>query len=129
MAGEVVPSSSEVKLLGITIDYDLKFKKHINELCRKASYKLHALQRIRRYLSVDKAKLLANAFTDSQFNYAPLIWMFAGKTLINKICKIHHRTLQVVYDDFNKSYNELLCGSFRRPAPFVEHFTVLQNCI
>ena len=34
--------------------------------------------------------------------------MFAGKTLINKICKIHHRTLQVVYDDFNKSYDELL---------------------
>ena len=108
VAGKVIPSSSEVKLLGITIDYDLKFKKHINELCRKASYKLHALQRIRRYLSVDKAKLLANAFIDSQFNYAPLIWMFAGKTLINKICKIHHRTPQVVYDDFNKSYDELL---------------------
>ena len=108
VAGKVIPSSSEVKLLGITIDYDLKFKKHINELCRKASYKLHALQRIRRYLSVDKAKLLANAFIDSQFNYASLIWMFVGKTLINKICKIHHRTLQVVYDDFNKSYDELL---------------------
>ena len=37
-----------------------------------------------------------------------LIWMFAGKTLIKKICKVHQRTLQVVYDDFNKSYNELL---------------------
>ena len=85
MAGKVIPSQSEVKLLGITIDYDLKFKIHINELYRKESYELHALQRIRRYLSVDKTKLLANAFIDSQFNYAPLIWMFAGKTLINKI--------------------------------------------
>ena len=46
--------------------------------------------------------------TDSQFNYAPLIWLFAGKTLINKIRKIDHRTQQVVYDDFNKSYDELL---------------------
>ena len=108
MAGEVVPSSSEVKLLGITIDYDLKFKKHINELCRKASYELHALQRIRKYLSIDKAKLFANAFIDSQFNNAPLLWMFAGKTLINKIFKIHPRTLKVVYDDFDKSYHELI---------------------
>jgi len=108
VAGKVIPSSSEVKLLGITIDNELKFKKHIDELCRKASYKLHALQRIRRYLSVDKARILANAFIDSQFNYAPLIWMFAGKTLLNKICKIHHRTLQVVYDDYNASYDELL---------------------
>ena len=62
VAGKVISSSSEVKLLGITIDYDSKFKKHINELCRKASYKLHDLQITRRYLSVDKAKLLANAF-------------------------------------------------------------------
>ena len=34
--------------------------------------------------------------------------MFAGNTLINKICKIHHRTLQVIYDDCNKSYDEVL---------------------
>ena len=34
--------------------------------------------------------------------------MFVVKILIYKICKIHHRTLQVVYDDFNKSYDELL---------------------
>ena len=101
VAGTVIPSTSEVKLLGIMIDNELKFKKHINELCRKASYKLHALQRIRRYLSVDKARMLANAFIDSQFKYAPLVWMFAGKTLLNRICKIHYRTLQVVYDDYN----------------------------
>ena len=43
--GKIISSSSEVKLLGIAIDYELKFKKHINELCRKASYKLHAIQR------------------------------------------------------------------------------------
>ena len=68
MAGKVVPSSIEVKLLRTTNDYELNFRKHINELCRKVSYKLHSLQRIRRYYSVDKARLLANAFIDSQFN-------------------------------------------------------------
>ena len=34
--------------------------------------------------------------------------MFAGKALINKVCKIHHRTLRVVYNESNKSYGELL---------------------
>ena len=33
--------------------------------------------------------------------------MFAAKTVISKIFKIHHGTLQVVYNDFNKSYVEL----------------------
>ena len=106
--GKIIPCSNEVKLLGITIDNELKFKKHIEDLCKKASYKLHALRRIRRYLTVEKARILANAFIDSQFSYVPLIWMFAGKTLINKICEIHHRTLRVVYNEYNKSYGELL---------------------
>ena len=94
--GKITPCSNEVKFLGITIDNELKFKKHIKDLSKKASYKLHFLRRIRGYLTVEKARILANAFIDSQFNYAPLIWMFAGKTLINKFCKIHHRTLRVV---------------------------------
>ena len=34
--------------------------------------------------------------------------MLAGKALINKICKIHQRTLRVVYNEYNKSYGELL---------------------
>ena len=103
-----IKNSSEVELLGITIDSQLKFKKHIDNLCRKASYKLHALRRIRNFLTVEKAKMLANAFINSQFNYAPLVWMFAGKTSINKICKIHHRTSQVNHNDYQKSYDELL---------------------
>ena len=65
--------------MGITIDNDHKFKMHIEDLCKKASYRIHALWRIREYLTVDKAKILANPFIDSQFDYAPLIWMFAGK--------------------------------------------------
>ena len=81
--GKIISCSNEVRLLGITIDNELKFKKHIENLCEKLSYKLHALRRIRGYLTVEKARILANAFIDSQFNYAPLIWMSAGKTLIN----------------------------------------------
>ena len=87
---------------------NLNLKKHIEDLCEKASYKLHALSRIREHLTVKKVRILANVFIDSHFNYASLIWMFAGKILINKICKIHHRTLRVVYNEYNKSYGELL---------------------
>ena len=34
--------------------------------------------------------------------------MLVGKTLINKICEVHHRTLQVVCNEYNKSYKKLL---------------------
>ena len=46
-------------------------------------------------------------FFDSQFNYAPLIWMFCRKGLYLKMQKIHHKTLKVIYQS-NKTYEELL---------------------
>ena len=89
-----VEASDDVLLLGITTDKKLTFKQHVQNLCRKAQYKLHALRRIRKFLTIEKAKMLGNAFIDSQFNYAPLLWMFCRKTLYSKIEKIHHRTLK-----------------------------------
>ena len=106
--GKKINNSRETEMLGIVIDNQLKFKKHIENLCKKASFKLHALPRIRKFLTVEKARILANALINSQFNYAPLIWMFASKTAIKKILKIHYRTPQVVYREYHKSYEELL---------------------
>lgn len=65
-----INSFSEVELLGIVTDNQLKFNIHIANICRKASFKLHSLRRIHKFLTVEKAKILANAFIHSQFNYA-----------------------------------------------------------
>ena len=102
-----IKESDKVELRGITIDKALNFKKHIENLCRTAQYKLHALRRIRKYLTLDKAKLLGNAFIDSQFNYAPLIWMFCHKATYLKMQKIHHKSLKVIYQS-DASYDDLL---------------------
>ena len=91
-----VEESKKVVLLGITINNLLTFKKHIDNLCRTANYKLHALRRIRKYLSLEKAKLLCNAFMNSQFNYASLVWMFYRKQQYLKIQNIHYKALKVV---------------------------------
>ena len=102
-----VKETNEVKLLGIAIDKSLSFKNHIDNLCRTANYKLHALRRIRKHLTLEKAKLLGSSFIESQFNYSPLIWMFCKKTYYLKIEKIHYKTLKVIYN-CNDSYEELL---------------------
>ena len=74
-----IRESQNVELLGLTIDNRRTFKDHINMLFRRANYKSHALRRIRTYLSLEISKLLYNAFINSQFNYAPIIWIFFRK--------------------------------------------------
>ena len=54
--GTKLASSSYEKLLGILIDRDLSFDKHIKSLCRTAGQKLNALARISNYLSYTRSK-------------------------------------------------------------------------
>ena len=99
-----------MELIGLTINYKLKFDDHIDKLCKTARFKLHASHRISTFLTLEQSKLLANAFVNTQFGYAPLIWMFTSKNSMLKINKIHRRTLRVVYDDYNSTYEELLAS-------------------
>ena len=106
--------NKEVNLLGVTIDNDLKFEKHISNLCLKAGRKLSALSRMSRFLSFKKKKTLYKSFVESQFKYCPLIWMFHSQTSNAKINRLHERALRLVYSDFQSTFEELLeiDGSF-----------------
>ena len=87
---------------------EFNFQKHIEHLVRKGQYKFHVLRPIRKFITVKKNKILGNAFT--QFNCAPVIWIFCRKTFYYKIEKIYHRTLKVIYG-IDDSYNNLLLSS------------------
>ena len=103
----VINESDTVELLGITIDNKLTFNEHINNLCSNVSYKLYALLGIRKYLTQDQGKLLYNAFINSQFSYATIIWMFYRKNQYLKIQKIHRKALRIVFNS-DEGYDELL---------------------
>ena len=73
---------SSVTLLGITIDSKLNFKEHINNIIKKSYHKLYTLRRLRKFLTQEKAKILACSMTESQCAYYPLMWMFCLKILM-----------------------------------------------
>ena len=105
-----VEESQKAALLSLTINNRLTFKDHVDMLCSTANYKLHALRRIRKYLTVEKTKLLYNAFINSQFNYASVIWMFCRKKDYLKIEKIQYKALKIIYNS-SESYEELFTHS------------------
>ena len=105
-----IRNTSEVELLGLTIDHKLKFDAHLDKSCKTARFRLHALRRIRKFLKLEQAKLLVNSFVNTQFGYVPLIWMFTSKNSMLKVNKTHRKTLHVVYDDYNSIYEELLAS-------------------
>ena len=104
----VIESSKQQKLLGILLDNELRFDKHVDNLCNKASQKLSALSRVSSYMNTDKKRIIMKAFVNSQFGYCPLVWMNHSRKLNNRINRIHERALRVAYNNNVSSFQELL---------------------
>ena len=86
---DLIWKSYDVKLLGVTIERNLKFDKHVLKVCSKANQKLSALSRVTNLLSFNKRRTLFKAFVQSQFKYCPIVWMFHSRRTNNKINRLH----------------------------------------
>ena len=53
------------KLLGIEIDSNFSFQSHVNSICKKASFKSHALARAAPYMNIRQRIIIINALFNS----------------------------------------------------------------
>ena len=98
-----------VKLLGITIDNELKFDdEHLSNVYLKANRKLPALTRMRVYLDFKKIRILFKEFLEAQFKYCHLSWIFYGRSTIRCINHLHETALMLIYDHYELTFEELL---------------------
>ena len=82
-----------------------------NNVCLHYAKKLaknSVLARLANFMSIKQRRVLMKSFIESQFGYCPLIWMFHGRGVNNKINHLHERSLRIVYKDSNSSFKELL---------------------
>ena len=75
-----------VKILGVTIDFQLNFNVHISNICKMASTQLNVLTRI----------------GDLDVNYCPLTWHFCGEA------NTRTKKFRFIYRDYSSSYESLL---------------------
>ena len=106
-----IKDSTSEKFLGAIIDHKLNFTEHLNTVCKKANLKLHALNRISRFLSPEQHVLIINAYIKSLFNYCPLVWMFCYRRIMHKMNKIHERSLRLLLKNYKDDFQDLLRSS------------------
>ena len=67
--GEIINKSQIQKLLGVHMDYELKFDTHIETLCEKVGKNLLGLSQVIKFMFTSEAQLLMRSFIMSQFSY------------------------------------------------------------
>lgn len=100
--------SRTIKLLGITIDNELKFDELIDNVSMKALRKFTVLMTIRKYLDFNKLRILFKIFLESQYKYCSVTWMVDGRNTNSKINKLQLSVLRIVYDEYTSAFKEKL---------------------
>ncbi len=100
--------SSNIKILGVTIDEHLTFNEHINIICSNEARQLNAIKRLQCNLDKESRLAIYRSYILSHFNYSPLVSHFCGIQNSRNMEKIQERALRFVYVDYESTYDMLL---------------------
>ena len=65
----IVKTTDNIKVLGVTLDDHLNFNVHVNNICIRASRQINALKRIAKNLNEESRLLIYKSFISSNFSY------------------------------------------------------------
>ncbi len=84
------------KYLGIILDSNLTFKKHVKKVANTIRYNLANFRHIRPYLTTEAAKLFMDAMIFSNISYCFTSWSQANVTNLKPIETLYKQTLQIL---------------------------------
>ena len=96
------------KSIGIYIDQNLSWNKHVNEIAKTISSGIGALERLRPFISEDTAILLYRALIEPPFDYCCPVWDGLSDELADKLQKLQNRAIRVITkSDYHSSATAL----------------------
>ena len=88
--------SSSVRDLGVTLDQELTFTRHINLLCRSCYYQLRQLRVVLRSLTFNAALTLIHAFVISRLDYCSALYVGLPVTRVGCLDRVLRSAARLV---------------------------------
>ena len=85
VGGSKVTSEPAVRLLGVTLDENLNFSAHVNEMCRRAGVQLNVLQRLGKFLDLPSRMAIFRCFIPSLLISALWCGTSVGKCILRDL--------------------------------------------
>ena len=104
----IVVSTDCLKLLGVSMDRQLRFHDHISIIYKKSSQRVGLLMRLRNLLPTGTKLQLFKAAILRYLTYCHLVWHFCRATESRKLEQVQERALRAIYCDRSSSYEKLL---------------------
>ena len=86
----------EAKFLGITIDENITWKKHVENVCKLCSRNIGVLNKVKDFLPTNAMYRLYCSLVLPYLNYGLLLWGNANKYHINKVFRLQKRAMRLI---------------------------------
>ena len=103
-----VTQVAEHRLLGVTIDNQLRWQAHINKVCKSVSRNLYLLSKLKQYVGSDARMLFYNAHVRSHIDYASTIWDGSSEVHLKRLNALNRRAAKYILPDQTLSTDEKL---------------------
>ncbi|XP_064405938.1 uncharacterized protein LOC135350976 [Halichondria panicea] len=94
--GTDIPQTDSVKYLGVTIDKDLNWKAHTEQVRRKSLAALSTIKRSSSFLPSNTRKLLFNSLVRPHLDYCSVVWHSCNSTISKRIERIQNYGMRVI---------------------------------
>ena len=91
-----ISSSESVNNLGIILDSNLNFSKHVLNTCKLCFFQLRQLRTIRRSLTAEATALLVHAFVNSRLDYCNSSLYGITDCLLNKLQRVQNAAARLI---------------------------------
>ena len=91
-----IPVSKTVKSLGITLDDNLSFNAHVDNVCKAAHFHIRALRHIRGCIDEETACMVASSMVGSRLDYCNSVLHGTSAENLGKLQRVLHALARVV---------------------------------
>ncbi len=86
----------EFKFLGVILDSQLKFDRHVKKLCKTVKINLNCFRLIRQYIPLKAAQQYMHAMIFSHLSYCITVWGQANQTTLVPIRSLYKQALKIM---------------------------------
>ena len=109
--GHSIERVDQFEQLGVTIDDQLKWDKHVHKLCKKLSSALFSIRQVK-FLPKSSLLTLYRRLVESRLRYCNVVWGSCGISLKNKLRHLQNRAVELINSDselvnLNTAFKEL----------------------
>lgn len=97
-------SVENIKYLGVSIDINLNWKSHINQITSKLRYLTYIFYRLKEVLNIEKLKMIYFSLVQSSIIYGIIGWGGALDTFIKPLQIIQKHIIKVIFNK-NKTFS------------------------